>query len=86
MYQKCPICNGTGKDPSQFAKVTSPCTVCKGAKIISELTGLPPQEGQPQAYRSPIIVITGKEAFIDTMFKFDDKEESFDPNKPQWKD
>lgn len=39
MYQKCPICNGTGKDPQYLDKY---CTVCQGARIISELTGLPP--------------------------------------------
>ena len=39
MWQKCPICNGTGKDPQYLDKY---CTVCQGARIISELTGLPP--------------------------------------------
>lgn len=39
MYQKCPICNGTGKDPQYLDKY---CTVCQGSRIISELTGLPP--------------------------------------------
>ena len=39
MWKKCPICNGTGKDPQCLDKH---CTVCNGYKIISELTGLPP--------------------------------------------
>jgi DnaJ-class molecular chaperone len=39
MWQKCPICNGTGKDPLFQEKY---CTVCNGYKIINELTGLPP--------------------------------------------
>jgi DnaJ-class molecular chaperone len=44
MWQKCPICNGTGVinnivSSSSFNK----CTTCDGAKIISELTGLPPK-------------------------------------------
>lgn len=43
-FQKCPICNGTGNDPfivgGQFTSY--PCPTCKGARIISELTGEPP--------------------------------------------
>ena len=39
MWQKCPICNGTGKDLQYLDK---DCTVCNGFKIINELTGLPP--------------------------------------------
>lgn len=95
MYQKCPICNGTGKDPSQFAKVTAPCTVCKGAKIISEFTGLPPQPFDPQDFGQPdhegakehIL----KQREINELLKKCHPEvvkevENFDPNKPQWKD
>lgn len=43
-YQKCPICNGTGSDPFIVTgSLTSyPCPTCKGTRIISELTGLPP--------------------------------------------
>jgi DnaJ-class molecular chaperone len=37
MYQKCPICNGTGRDADYKY-----CTVCNGFKIIDEITGLPP--------------------------------------------
>ncbi len=40
-FQKCPICNGTGVLNSQYS-VNSVCSTCNGAKIISELTGLPP--------------------------------------------
>ena len=32
MFQKCPICGGSG----------AMCSVCKGKKIISTETGLPP--------------------------------------------
>ena len=39
MWKKCPICNGTGKEPQYLDKY---CTVCNGYKIINELTGLPP--------------------------------------------
>lgn len=41
MWQKCPICNGTGSAPiTQSSNGT--CTVCQGKKIISEVNGLPP--------------------------------------------
>ena len=39
MWQKCPICNGTGRDSFYQDKY---CTTCNGYKIINELTGLPP--------------------------------------------
>lgn len=43
-WQKCPICNGTGDNPFvlELPRSTYPCPTCKGARIISELTGLPP--------------------------------------------
>lgn len=43
MYQKCPICNGTGIDqnPGTYSSIPK-CTVCNGYKIINELNGLPP--------------------------------------------
>lgn len=43
-FQKCPICNGTGDDPFvlELPRSTWPCPTCKGTRIISELTGLPP--------------------------------------------
>lgn len=43
MWQKCPICLGTGKINSFSSTVFQlDCEVCNGKKIISELTGLPP--------------------------------------------
>lgn len=47
MWLKCPICNGTGRVAVEIYNTTNSnptctCTVCNGAKIISELTGLPP--------------------------------------------
>ena len=45
MWQKCPVCNGSGKvENSVTTSVWSGCTVCKGTKIISVLNGLPPKE------------------------------------------
>lgn len=42
-WQKCPLCKGSGVDPNPGTYASIPiCDVCKGAKIISELTGLPP--------------------------------------------
>ena len=43
MWQKCPICLGTGIDNSIiiFNKVIK-CTTCDGKKIISTITGNPP--------------------------------------------
>ena len=43
-FQKCPICNGTGDNPFvlELPRSTWPCPTCKGTRIISELTGLPP--------------------------------------------
>ena len=47
MWQKCPICNGTGKvfDENASPSIYSPkksCNVCNSKGIISTLTGLPP--------------------------------------------
>ena len=51
-YQKCPLCDGVGAQPSLSTSVlTVPCRVCQGAGIISALTGLPPdqrKEGKTQ--------------------------------------
>jgi hypothetical protein len=43
-FQKCPICNGTGDNPFmlELPREVYPCPTCKGTRIISELTGLPP--------------------------------------------
>lgn len=45
MFQKCPVCNGSGMEfnnPSPTSSTSSRCSVCEGAKIISQLNGLPP--------------------------------------------
>lgn len=57
MWQKCPICNGTGNSSQHYAEaVTFTCKVCEGKGIISELTGLPPKGVETFAspkYRNP---------------------------------
>ena len=44
MWQNCPMCNGTGSDPSWLVHDGNipKCPVCKGERIINELTGKPP--------------------------------------------
>jgi DnaJ-class molecular chaperone len=44
-WQKCPVCNGTGEDAMQCEGGRQRyCKTCKGARIINEITGLPPQK------------------------------------------
>jgi hypothetical protein len=44
MWQNCPLCKGTGIDPSPGTYSSIPqCPICKGQRIISEVTGLPPK-------------------------------------------
>jgi hypothetical protein len=44
MWQKCPVCNGTGKNKGALEGgiYNSNCPTCNGHRIISELTGKPP--------------------------------------------
>ena len=43
MWQKCPICNGTGKYNNPLTMNTQDnCRTCNGKGIISQITGLPP--------------------------------------------
>lgn len=43
MWQKCPICNGTGETHNALSSSCfNNCKTCNGHGIISELTGLPP--------------------------------------------
>lgn len=47
MWQKCPICNGTGISPLAGVYSSIPqCPTCLGARIISEISGLPPSHYQ----------------------------------------
>ena len=44
MWQECPVCKGKGEvlRDGFTNSVFQTCKVCKGARIISKLTGLPP--------------------------------------------
>lgn len=44
MWQKCPVCNGTGTIPGGHvsSSLFTTCPTCDGKRIISQLTGLPP--------------------------------------------
>jgi hypothetical protein len=45
MWQKCPVCNGSGFGSDYYG---STCSTCQGARIISEITGLPPEAQIPK--------------------------------------
>lgn len=57
MWQKCPICNGSGNHTQPYTNATSGlCKVCGGKGIINEITGLPPEGVETFAspkYRNP---------------------------------
>ena len=46
MWQKCPICDGEGRVTGNgtTSSVHQVCPTCNGARIISELNGLPPNQ------------------------------------------
>ena len=44
LWQTCPLCGGTGLTPIPGTyNIIPACPTCKGKRIISTLTGLPPQ-------------------------------------------
>lgn len=44
MWEKCPVCNGSGFDNTRSAtSSTEKCPVCNGRRIINDLTGKPPK-------------------------------------------
>jgi len=48
MWQKCPICNGTGQASTLVNGIyNSICPTCSGSRIISQITGLPPAFMKP---------------------------------------
>lgn len=46
MFQKCPICYGSGM-MYEVNKQSQPCPTCNGKRIISEVTGKPPEQDEP---------------------------------------
>jgi hypothetical protein len=43
MFQVCPVCNGEGSVANKhYSLIINTCTVCRGEKIISQITGKPP--------------------------------------------
>ena len=43
-WQKCPICNGTGRENKfEGGYINVSCSVCGGQKIIGKHTGRPPE-------------------------------------------
>ena len=50
MWQQCPQCKGSGHS-NRVVYSEGVCEVCKGFKIINEITGLPPNnQPLPQRY------------------------------------
>lgn len=45
VWQKCPICVGSGTVPAgiSITAVYDTCPTCRGLRIISNITGLPPE-------------------------------------------
>ena len=69
MWQKCPICNGTGRATDAIYTTNSftQCKVCSSKGIISTLTGLPPTGVEIR----PIVKDSGD--FRDNCEQFKDK-------------
>ena len=47
-YQQCPTCQGIGMVYQNYYYHQVTCPTCKGARIIDELSGLPPVEQIPK--------------------------------------
>ena len=43
-WQRCPICDGTGRIPTDGTATIKACDVCAGKKIISTFSGKPPAD------------------------------------------
>jgi DnaJ-class molecular chaperone len=42
MWQKCPVCEGSGSSSNNLYQTSGLCSTCNGHGIISEVTGFPP--------------------------------------------
>ena len=60
MWQKCPICKGTGQDESWLVHNGSKpkCPACNGKRIINTLTGKPPVDDVIETETSNINKVT----------------------------
>ena len=60
MWQKCPICKGTGQDESWLVHngTKSECPTCNGKRIINTLTGNPPVDDRVEKLPSNINEVT----------------------------
>ena len=60
MFQKCPLCNGTGQDESWLVHNGSKpkCPACNGKRIINTLTGNPPTDNRVEKLPSNINEVT----------------------------
>lgn len=60
MWQKCPICKGTGQDESWLVHNGSKpkCPACNGKRIINTLTGNPPIDDRVEKLPSNINEVT----------------------------
>ena len=59
-YQKCPVCEGSGEVNNPWIPCSSMvCSTCQGARIIDEVTGLPPEAQIPKT-----VTTTGEKYII----------------------
>jgi hypothetical protein len=77
MWQKCPICNGTGVIPGPLSNsLFITCVTCNGKRIISELTGLPPsfeKEEKKKPYEQGLIMLTNSSETCTTGLQLENK-------------
>jgi len=67
-YQKCPVCNGTGKHTppiGTIGDVGGSCHVCQGYGIINEATGKPPKKTFHAFSITSIVDEALKDSFIE---------------------
>ncbi len=80
MYQKCPICNGTGKSYNNMTiNTSSTCRTCNGKGIISKLTGnAPTWQGDMNMESQQEYFGLNKKPYSSGDFRDDDNRESQD--------
>lgn len=64
-WQLCPACNGQGIDMiTPVSSGINPCPVCKGERIIDEVTGKPPSSEISKSPVSPGAILIFRLAII----------------------